>query len=187
MYNAERGYAHTNLGLLALELKDFKQAKVHYLDAINIEPIFMPAYVNLADLYRQQGNETKGQEMLKQALKVNPKASEVHYALAMSQIRSKQKQATLESLKKATDFAKNNASYAYTYALLLQDQKQLDEAIRYFEKAYSITPNNPDISYSLAQSYIQLNQFQQALFYAQNLAKLVPDNPQINQRCNNFA
>ncbi|AIY67357.1 tetratricopeptide repeat protein [Pseudoalteromonas piratica] len=181
MYNAERGYAHTNLGLLALELKDFKQAKVHYLDAINIEPIFMPAYVNLADLYRQQGNETKAQKMLKQALKVNAKASEVHYALAMSQIRSKQKQAALESLKKATDFAKNNASYAYTYALLLQDQKLLDEAIRYFEKAYSITPNNPDISYSLAQSYIQLNQFQQALFYAQNLAKLVPDNPQINQ------
>ena len=71
MYNAERGYAHTNLGLLALELKDFKQAKVHYLDAINIEPIFMPAYVNLADLYRQQGNETKAQEMLKQALKVS--------------------------------------------------------------------------------------------------------------------
>ncbi|MFY8350971.1 tetratricopeptide repeat protein [Pseudoalteromonas sp. SSM20] len=180
-YNSERGFSHTNLGILALELNQQNQAESHYQNAINIEPIFMPAYVNLADLYRQQGKEHKVANILNQALKINNQASEVHYALAMSQIRSNQKEQALGSLEKAAQFAPNNASYIYTYALLLQDQNKPLLAIRNFEKAFTITPNNPDISYSLAQSYIQLNQFKQALYYAENLATLVPNNPQINQ------
>ncbi|MFH6953121.1 tetratricopeptide repeat protein [Pseudoalteromonas sp. XMcav1-K] len=183
-FNAERGFSHTNLALLALEMAEPKAAEMHYVDAIKIEPIFMPAYVNLADLYRQQGDESKAQNILKQALSVNHEASDVYYALAMSQIRSSKKQNALKSLENATLFAPENASYLYTYALLLQDQKNIHQAIRYFEKAYAITPTNPDISYSLTQSYIALNQFKQALFYAENLARLLPNDRQIAQMVN---
>ncbi|WP_394224591.1 tetratricopeptide repeat protein [Pseudoalteromonas spongiae] len=183
-FNAERGFSHTNLALLALEMAEPKAAEMHYFDAIKVEPIFMPAYVNLADLYRQQGDESKAQNILKQALSVNHEASDVYYALAMSQIRSNEKQNALKSLENATLFAPENASYLYTYALLLQDQKNIHQAIRYFEKAYAITPTNPDISYSLTQSYITLNQFKQALFYAENLARLLPNDRQIAQMVN---
>ncbi|MEI4551735.1 tetratricopeptide repeat protein [Pseudoalteromonas spongiae] len=183
-FNAERGFSHTNLALLALEMAEPKAAEMHYFDAIKVEPIFMPAYVNLADLYRQQGDESKAQNILKQALSVNHEASDVYYALAMSQIRSSEKQNALKSLENATLFAPENASYLYTYALLLQDQKNIHQAIRYFEKAYAITPTNPDISYSLTQSYIALNQFKQALFYAENLARLLPNDRQIAQMVN---
>ncbi|MEC8326675.1 MAG: tetratricopeptide repeat protein [Pseudomonadota bacterium] len=183
-FNAERGFSHTNLALLALEMAEPKTAEMHYVDAIKVEPIFMPAYVNLADLYRQQGDESKAQNILKQALSVNHEASDVYYALAMSQIRSNEKQNALKSLENSTLFAPENASYLYTYALLLQDQKNIHQAIRYFEKAYAITPTNPDISYSLTQSYIALNQFKQALFYAENLARLLPNDRQIAQMVN---
>jgi len=181
LYQAERGYAHTNLGNLALTLQKPEEAKAHYLQAISIEPIFAPAYVNLADLYRNQGNEEAAQKTLKQGLAVNNESADLHYALAMSLIRTKQKEAALGHLKNAANFAKNNANYSFTYALLLQDLGDMPHAISALEHAFTLAPNNPDISYSLAQWYAGEENYAQALFYARNLARLVPGNQQVQQ------
>ncbi len=180
-YQAERGYSHTNLGNLALTLQEPEQAKAHYLQAISIEPIFAPAYVNLADLYRNQGDEKAAQKILKQGLTVNKESADIHYALAMSLIRSKKKDIALTHLKKAAQFAEDNASYQYTYALLLQDLGNMPAAISALERAFNLTPNNPDINYSLAQWYVAEENYSQALFYARNLARLVPGNQQVQQ------
>jgi tetratricopeptide (TPR) repeat protein len=181
MYQAERGYSHTNLGNIALELTNLPEAEQHYLTAIDVEAIFVPAYVNLADLYRQQGDESKAQALLKQGLGVNPKAADLHYSMAMSLIRTQQKDAAVFVLAKAADLASVNSNYHYTYALLLQDRGNIGEAINAFERAFQLTPNNPDISYSLAQVYVQVGQYDEALNYAQHLSRLEPGNQQIEQ------
>jgi len=180
-YQAERGFSHTNLGNLALELNQPEQAKSHYLTAIKVEDIFIPSYVNLADLYRTQGDEKAAQKILKQGLKINSSAADLHYSLAMSYVRSKDKQTALVHLQQAATLAGDNASYSYTYALLLQDMGQLEHSLTALQHAFKLTPNNPDISYSLAQTYLAKKQYDLALRYAQNLARLVPKNQQIEQ------
>ena len=87
---------------------------------------------------------------MKQGLAVNNESADLHYALAMSLIRTKQKEAALGHLKNAANFAKNNANYSFTYALLLQDLGDMPHAISALEHAFTLAPNNPDISYSLA-------------------------------------
>ena len=184
LYQAERGFSHTNLGNLALSLNQPTQAIAHLQKAIEIEPIFMPAYINLADIYRQQGNEQKVAKVLADALIVNTESGEVHFALAMSQIRSQQKSAALLSLDKAVRYSQNNANYHYSYGLLLRDQKQANAAIKQFELAYKISPTNPDISYSLAQTYTEQGQYRLALSYAEILKRLVPNNKQVEAMVN---
>ncbi|MBU2893610.1 hypothetical protein KO495_09790 [Colwellia sp. D2M02] len=181
VYQAERGFSHTNLGNLALELNKPEQAKAHYLTAIEVENIFIPSYVNLADLYRTQGDEKSTQDILQQGLKINAEAADLHYALAMSYVRSQNKSAALTHLQEAATLANDNASYSYTYALLLQDIGQMDRSLAALQHAFKITPNNPDISYSLAQAYLAKKQYDLALRYAKNLALLVPGNQQIQQ------
>jgi tetratricopeptide (TPR) repeat protein len=179
-YQSERGFAHANLGNLALKLNKANEAVTHYETAIRIEPIFMPAYLSLADLYRQWGNEEQALNILNNALTINANAADVHYNIAMSLIRSQQKVKALNSLKKATQHAPNNANYFYTLGLLLQEQNKKTAAIQAFTQAFSLTPNNPEISYILAQAYAAEKQYAKALYYAENLKNLVPNNPQIN-------
>jgi tetratricopeptide (TPR) repeat protein len=186
-YQSERGFSHTNLGNLALKLNKATEAVTHYETAIRIEPIFMPAYLSLADLYRQWGNEEQALKILNNALIINANAADVHYNMAMSLIRSQQKVKALNSLKKATQNAPNNASYFYTFGLLLQDQNKKIAAIQAFNQAFSLTPNNPDISYTLAQAYAAEKQYSKALYYAENLKKLVPNNQQINNMVRQFS
>lgn len=180
-YQAERGFSHTNLGNLALELNQFEQAQQHYLTAIEIEPTFIPSYINLADYYRTQGDEKAVQKTLNQGIKINPEAADLYYSLAMSLVRIKDKTRALNYLQKATKFSANNANYSYTYALLLQDMGQTDNALTAMQKAFELNPNNPDINYSLAQSHLVKKEYRQALRYAQNLAGLVPGNQQVQQ------
>ncbi|UTF61888.1 tetratricopeptide repeat protein [Gilvimarinus sp. DA14] len=181
LYQADRGFAHTNLGNLEQELGRAKNAEAHYRKAIEIEPIFMPAYVNLADLYRLRQNEEKAQQVLRQALQVNAEAASVHYSMAMSFIRQGDKQAALPELQAAANAPDTSANFIYTYGLLLQDLGRLNDAVVQLQKAYHLEPSNPDISYTLSQLYVKLQQYDRALFYAKKLNTLVPGNRQIQQ------
>ncbi|MCP8899579.1 tetratricopeptide repeat protein [Gilvimarinus xylanilyticus] len=180
-YQADRGFAHTNLGNLEQELGRSRNAEKHYRKAIEIEPIFMPAYVNLADLYRIRQDEAQVQKVLEQALAINAEAPAVHYALAMSYIRRGDKPSALPALKAAASGPEASANFVYTYGLLLQDRGRIPDAIVQLQKAYELEPGNPDMSYTLSQLYASNNQYDRALFYAQKLNALVPGNQQIQQ------
>ncbi|WP_041523827.1 tetratricopeptide repeat protein [Gilvimarinus agarilyticus] len=180
-YQADRGFAHTNLGNLEHELGRSRNAEKHYRKAIEVEPIFMPAYVNLADLYRIRQNEAKVQEVLQQALAINEGAAAVRYAMAMSYIRQGDKPKALPELKAAASGADASANFIYTYGLLLQDMNRIPDAIVQLQKAYEREPGNPDISYTLSQLYAANQQYDRALFYAKKLNALVPGNQQIQQ------
>lgn len=181
MYQADRGFSHTNLGNLALTLGEPKAAEKHFKTAIDIEPIFIPAYVNLADLYRQQKDEASAQQVLKQGLAINDESASLHYALAMSLIRGGDKQGALSHLEISANSPDTSSNYIYTYALLLQDLGQTDKALSSLEKAFKMTPNNPDISYTLSQLYTAKKQYAKALQFARHLNSLVPGNQQIEQ------
>ncbi len=180
-YQAERGFSHTNLGNLALTLGKPKQSEQHFLKSIAIEAIYEPAYVNLADLYRVQQDESKAQQVLQQGFKVNAYSVPLNYAYAMSLIRTGEKQTALKYLATAANSTQAPASYIYTHALLLEDLGQNQQAQSQLLKALQLNPNNPDISYSLVQSYIKAKQYKQAYQYAKHLQTLVPGNAQIEQ------
>ncbi|QCZ94919.1 tetratricopeptide repeat protein [Salinimonas iocasae] len=176
-YQAERGSAHTNLGNLALVLNDQQQAEKHYRDAIQVEPIYMPAYINLAELLRRSQSEAKSRDVLNQALKISPNAPDIHYALAMSWIREKQRNKAREHLKIATE--SGAVRYLYTYGLLLNEMGEKSAATVALEKAFETDDANPELTYLLVQINLQQKHHAKALKYAKHLSALLPGNPQI--------
>ncbi|WNO11435.1 multiheme c-type cytochrome [Teredinibacter sp. KSP-S5-2] len=180
-YAADRGSSHTNLGNLEKVLGHPKNAEKHYRKAIEVEPAFIPAYVNLADLYREWQNENQVQDILSRALTKQPKADSVLYAMAMSFVRSGNKEKAVKYLQSAANGAEPNPSIVYTYALLLQDIGNRDASIEQFQRAYTLNPSNPDINYSLALNYQAKGDYSNALRHAKKLAQLIPNNPQIKQ------
>ncbi|WP_349253599.1 tetratricopeptide repeat protein [Photobacterium galatheae] len=180
-YQSDRGFSYANLGNLAVALGEMDEAESHFQTAIDVEPIFIPAYVNLADVYRVKGDETKARAVLDQALKIHPNEPSVLYAKAMSWVRSGEKAKASPFLKGAVEYSEGNVDYLYTYGLLLQALGHTRQAVGYMHQAMKIAPQNPEIYYTVVQSYLQLKDFEHALFYAQQLALLVPGNAQIQQ------
>ncbi|MDO3388480.1 multiheme c-type cytochrome [Gilvimarinus sp. SDUM040013] len=180
-YAADRGFSHTNLGNLEQIFGRSRNAEKLYRKAIEVEPIFIPAYVNLADLYRERRDEDEARAILTQALAIQPEAATVQYAMAMSYVRSGDKAKATGFLKQAASGVDPNPRFVYTYALLLQDLGDGKNARQQLQRAYTLDPMNPDVSYSLTISYQASGDYRQALHYANKLAELVPNNAQVEQ------
>lgn len=179
-YQNDRGFSYAALGNLALNMQQFDKAEENFKKAIEVEPIFIPAYVNLADVFRVEKEEKKAQATLDQGLVIFPKNASLHYAKAMSYIRDGQKPKALESLRNATIYAADNMHYHYTYSLLLKDQGKRKEAINELVEAYKLAPNNPELIYAISQSYAEMKDYALALEYAKKLQQLLPSNSQVD-------
>ncbi len=73
-YNAlhRPGYAEYAQGMLAFTQKDYQTAEAHLLKAIDILPEFVPALLGLGLTYEKMGNLSAAQEVLQQAVSIDP-------------------------------------------------------------------------------------------------------------------
>ena len=120
LFNSDRGFGRTNLGNVYRAKGQLKKAEKAYLGAIDIEPYFVNSYVNLADLYRRQGDENKGLELLKQGIQAQPKSGALPYSTGLSLLRLGNKSEAANYFKQAANIEKQNAQYWYVYGLSLE-------------------------------------------------------------------
>jgi predicted CXXCH cytochrome family protein len=179
--NAERAFAHVNLGNLYVSLGDYTKARAFYETAIKKEPTFIPAYANLADLYRLQDLEEISQSVLLDALKVNNDAAVIYHALGLSQVRQKKNQAALKSFKQATTLEPDNAQFILVYAIALHSDNNTEKALTLLAAYHERVPTNGQILMTLSTLNRDHGNIDESIFYAEKLQELMPDNAQLKK------
>ena len=97
-FNADRPEHRTNIGNFHAERGDVAQAEAAYRSAIALEPRFVPAWVNLAELQRSQGRESDADASLRAGLAESPRDADLHHALGLSLVRQQRLDEALEEL-----------------------------------------------------------------------------------------
>ena len=148
--DADRPETRVAAGLLALHLGDFASAQREYEAALRIEPLFLPASVNLADLHRMAGRDAEGVRVLAAALQRVPTSAELHHAMGLALVRAGRDEEALAHLERATTTAPDNARYAYVYAVALHDAGDPKRAIAVLEAAVVRHPGDAALQQALA-------------------------------------
>jgi predicted CXXCH cytochrome family protein len=185
MTNAERPESRLNLGLILASIGEAGAAAENYRKAIDLDPTFFPAYVNLADLYRQQQRDADGQAILRQGIAVlidNPseKAS-LHHALGLSLVRSGNKPAAIRELARGAELAPQLPRYSYIYAIALNSSDQAGQALEVLQQAVSRHPHNRDLLTTLVTLNREQNKGDDARHYLKQLREAYPDDPQVRE------
>ncbi len=144
--NADDPATQVNVGNFYLARGDSKKAEEAYREALNLDPHWLPAYVNLADLLRQTNNDAEGKKLLDAGLARQPKAAALHHSLGLLQVRAKNLQAALSSLKRAAELAPGETRYSYVYAVALHDTGKTREALSQIDAALMRIPGDPRLS-----------------------------------------
>ena len=147
--NAERPEAHLNLGLLAIAMNDVKKAEEEYHTALRLEPIFVPGYINLVDLYRQLGQDADGEKLLQEGIKAVGDNADLQYTLGLLLVRQKRMNEALNHLRQAATLAEDNPRYIYVYALALEGEGDTKQALTVLTQANQRHPGNPEITAAL--------------------------------------
>jgi tetratricopeptide (TPR) repeat protein len=179
--NADRPEAHLNLGLLDARQNQFNNAETEFKLALSLDPSFVPATVDLADLYRSLDRDRDGERLLDDAIGRAPNDASLRYALGLLLVRAKRGGQALDSLAAAAHLDPGNARYAYVYAIALHDGDQLHLAISTLEASLRLHPYYRDSLGAVVNFLGESGDAASALPYAQRLLELEPANPQLRQ------
>jgi predicted CXXCH cytochrome family protein len=178
LVDAERPEAHLNLGLLAQRARDPTEAEAQYQTALRLDPAFVPAMVNLADLDRARGADAKGEMLLRQALALEPDNADIHHSLGLLLIRAKKTSEAAEEIRKAAELAPDNARYAYVYAVVLNATGSRLRAVDVLQRTHQAHPADWDVLTALTLFARDAGDFVTALKGATDMVALRPQDRQ---------
>jgi Flp pilus assembly protein TadD len=171
-YNADRAEARVALGTFLAERGDAAAAEVELQSAIRLVPSSIPAYVNLADVYRAQGRDAEGEQVLRAGLGSAPKSGVLHYALGLVLTRLNRGDTALHEFARAAGLEPGNARFAYVHAIALHSSGNVDAAIAQLKSALAMHPADRDILSALATYYGKRGDAVEAKRYAEQLRTL---------------
>lgn len=185
-YNADSPAGQLTIGNLESRLGYSILAEQAYQKALEIEPGFVPALINLSDLYRSMGSDGESRELLEQALKVASDSASANHAYGLFLVRSGEHDEALGYLKKASSFEDSNSRYVYVYAVALDSRGQTDAAIKVIAAASKRWPNSLDL-YFLQVSYMDKTGHTDGIHrYLSLLASVAVNNPQVRNWINKY-
>ena len=179
LVDADRPEAHLNLGLLDLRRRQLPEAEKEYRTALRLDPNFVPALVNLADLERGRGRDEEGAELLKKAMSIEPDNADIQYALGLYLVRTRDYSAALDLLRGAHERMPDNVRYAYVYAVALNSSGAAGEAMALLEETHRQHPADRDVLRALVSFARDNGDFSAALRHARELLTLDPGNAQL--------
>lgn len=167
--NADTPAGQMQLGALYQSLNQLDLAEAAYQHARLIEPSYLPAIVNQADLYRSKGQDQLAVPLLKQALNIEPKNAAANYAMGLLMIRLKQLDSAANYLKIAATQTPEIVRYNYVYAVTLFETGKQALAISTLKKALQNSPNNTEIISALAAYLTTMGRVEEARQYSAQL------------------
>jgi Flp pilus assembly protein TadD len=177
--NEERPEAHLNLGLLHTRLAQPTEAETEYRTALRLDPDFVPALLNLADLDRMRGIDAQGEELLCKAMAIDPRNADVLHALGLSLVRQHNYAEALPLLPQAAELASDNVRYAYVYTIALNSTGSPEQSRAVLAETHKQHPADRDVLVALIAAARGSGDFARALSYARELAQLNPNDPQV--------
>jgi predicted CXXCH cytochrome family protein len=180
-FNADRPEANTALGTLLAVRGDSGGAEAAYRQAIEIDPTYVEASINLADLFRAQARDAEAERTLRAALERSPHSAALHHALGLSLVRQQRRPEALAELDRAASLAPADARFAYVYGVALNDMGKRAEALRVLNAALARSPYDRDLLMALVSYQLAAGDTAAARRHATLLRELEPGNPDIER------
>ena len=177
----ERGLGHTLMGLAHLSNSDRESAKTSFERALSLEPETVEAAINLANIYRLEGELDKARGVLDGALSSNSghlAALLTYSALETSAgNQSRAQQLLLEAAERNPDALQPRQVLGRMY--LGADRPE--EALALVQPALAVNPDNPGLLEIVGLAKLQTGAAASGLQTIQRLVRVAPDSPRSHE------
>jgi len=179
--DADRPESHLNIGLLQVRAGQAVAAEDAYRTALRLDPRFVPALVNWADLDRMRGQGAAAEDKLRQAVATEPDNADAWHALGLALVRRRAMPDAMAALRRAHELAPENARYAYVYAVGLNGTGDPAQAMAVLEQAQRRHPGDHELLTAAIAIARDSGDMPAALRYARALAALDPQDRALRQ------
>jgi predicted CXXCH cytochrome family protein len=177
--------AQLNIARFYRTQRQYKLAEKSYRRAINLDRFFIPAWLNMADFYREINRDNEVEALLKEALSVNSSDSvsaidrgNLQHALGLLLVREKRYIESLKPLEAAAKLAPSNWRHGYIFAIALDSLGKRKDAIGALESTVQANPGQLQPLTTIIDFLATDEEWKRARHYAKKLQTLDPENQQ---------
>ncbi|MHC5209310.1 MAG: tetratricopeptide repeat protein [Planctomycetota bacterium] len=175
--NADRPESRTNLGNIEASRGDVPAAREAFLWALELDPTYVPAWANLAEVRRVLEGEEACGRTLREGLAAVPGDGHLLHSLGLHLVRSERLPEAVDALRDAAVRRPDVSRYAYAYAMAVEATGRPEEAALLLEDALGRHPYDIELLVGLATLWRDLGDIERARGHAERLAELLPDDP----------
>lgn len=146
---------------------DFEGARSAYQAALEIDPGYVQAHVNLIAVQAELGNHALAAKHYHHAVELNPSIAEAHYNYGVALHFADNFQGAADAFAKALDVNPQDANAHANLATTLERLGRIDEATRHFRLALKHNPSHPMANYHTGRRLADTGRFREALPYLQ--------------------
>ena len=158
-----RAIAHFMDGQLFMSQGNYSMAILEFQDALELDPEASTIIVSMAECYWKLGKAKKSEELLFNALNINPKDNEAREILANQYIYQNKHDKAIEQYRVLAENAiEGDAKYLIALAKLVLSQNNINESISLFIKAYEKDKSRIDILEEAANLSLRSRQLEKA-------------------------
>jgi tetratricopeptide (TPR) repeat protein len=177
LVNGDRAESHFNLSNTYAGMRQLQAADSALQRALALDSTLVPAYVNLAELRRIQGQDVEGEAILRTAVGLDPDNAFARHALGLLLVRLGRSSEALGELDGAAELAPENPRFAYVYGVALHSSGQPDRAFTVLEEASTRHPNDLDILQMLLSIDQERADVEAAIRHLRRILEVVPNDP----------
>jgi tetratricopeptide (TPR) repeat protein len=152
-----------------------------YRLALEIDPLFIPARINLAMLLHQVGKSEEAEKQFRKILQIDPRLGDAHYSMGLLFAEMGRLEEAVESLRRAGELIEANPRVHYNLGLALQKLGDFEEAEKELMIALREQPKSLEFLHALAILSSQQGEWEKAIARAKLLIQSDPNNPRWKQ------
>ncbi|MDP4598139.1 MAG: ammonia-forming cytochrome c nitrite reductase subunit c552, partial [Pseudomonadales bacterium] len=151
LFNADDPAALTNLGSFYARQQALPTATAYFQQALALDPLWIPAYINFADMLRAANRDSEGLRVLQQGLAQLPAAADLQHSLGLLYVRQKRLDLAIPALGQAATLAPANVRYTYVYIVALHSLGRRADALETLATAIQQWPQDTSLQQLKAQ------------------------------------
>ncbi len=144
---------------------DLEGARLAYQDALEIDPGYAQAHVNLIAIEGELGNRETALNHYNLAVELNPSIAEAHYNYGVALHFADDYQGAANAFAKALDINPQDANAHANLAAALEQLGRDAEASRHYRLALEHNPSHPMANYHTGRRLADVGRYREALPY----------------------
>lgn len=157
-----KAIAHFMDGQLFMSQGNYSMAILEFQDALELDPMASTIIVSMAESYWKLGKARKSEELLFNALNINPDDFEAREMLANQYIFQNKHDKAIEQYRVLAEISDEDPRYLIALAKLVLSQNNINESISLFIKAYEKDKSRIDILEEAANLSLRSRQLDKA-------------------------
>jgi protein O-mannosyl-transferase len=152
------------------------EAVATFRRVLEISPLYMPSYVNLAAAYAALGDTAEAEATVKKAVEIEPQAPRAQFALGEFYLKQNRLSEALLHMQKAVDLAPSDPRHLTGLGTVLLRQGNVSEAASFFLRVIDLTPGFDEAHYNLGEAYVSLGMDREAAVQFNSALELKREN-----------